>query len=106
MIGQLQRQWLDALKSGEYQQGTKFLCKDGKYCCLGVACEVLGIDRVVEDGIVCFDGMIETLNQQTKDRLGLINASILMFWNDTGVSFEEIAKRIETNPGDFFEEAK
>lgn len=37
--------WTEALRSGEYMQGTGNLCKvdtDGnkEYCCLGVACEM------------------------------------------------------------------
>lgn len=32
--------WTDALRSGKYQQGKSALCEDGRFCCLGVACEV------------------------------------------------------------------
>ena len=32
--------WVEALRSGEYQQGRSALCEGGQYCCLGVACEV------------------------------------------------------------------
>ena len=32
--------WVDALRSGQYEQTDKRLKRDGKYCCLGVACEV------------------------------------------------------------------
>ncbi len=34
--------WTDALRSGDFEQGAGFLCKDGKYCCLGVYEEVKG----------------------------------------------------------------
>lgn len=36
--------WLEALESGEYQQthGHGLRDKGGGYCCLGVACEVMG----------------------------------------------------------------
>jgi hypothetical protein len=40
------QKWVKALRSGEYKQGDKRLCKVGKdgepnsYCCLGVACEL------------------------------------------------------------------
>jgi hypothetical protein len=40
------RKWVDALRSGEYQQGKNYLLSpDGKqrYCCLGVACEISGV---------------------------------------------------------------
>lgn len=32
--------WVQALRSGEFEQGTEWLNRDGKFCCLGVACEV------------------------------------------------------------------
>lgn len=36
------RKWIDALRSGDYKQGRGALCSDkNKYCCLGVACELL-----------------------------------------------------------------
>lgn len=34
------RLWVDALRSGDFVQGKGSLAQDGKYCCLGVACEV------------------------------------------------------------------
>ncbi len=33
--------WTAALRSGDYEQGTSRLCCDGKFCCLGVAYDVL-----------------------------------------------------------------
>jgi hypothetical protein len=36
MNPEVKAKWLEALRSGEYEQGTGYLCKDGKYCCLGV----------------------------------------------------------------------
>lgn len=32
--------WVEALRSGEYKQGRGVLCKDNKYCCLGVLCKI------------------------------------------------------------------
>ena len=34
------KKWVAALRSGEYKQGKDCLEKDGKNCCLGVACRV------------------------------------------------------------------
>lgn len=34
------RKWVIALRSGEYQQGKESLHPDGKFCCLGVACDL------------------------------------------------------------------
>jgi hypothetical protein len=38
---QLRREWIAALRSGEYEQGRGSLCRNGRYCCLGVACAVI-----------------------------------------------------------------
>lgn len=32
--------WLTALRSGEYEQGTGKLSSEGKFCCLGVLCDI------------------------------------------------------------------
>ena len=33
--------WVNALRSGKYEQGRNVLCSlDNKYCCLGVLCEL------------------------------------------------------------------
>ena len=37
---QVIRNWVSALRSGEFQQGRGVLRLDGKYCCLGVLCEL------------------------------------------------------------------
>jgi hypothetical protein len=44
-------EWIAALRSGKYKQGRNALCKDGKYCCLGVACEIKNqlIDSSIDD---------------------------------------------------------
>lgn len=44
----LARQWIDALRSGEYVQAKGALAKDNytRFCCLGVACEIATIERI------------------------------------------------------------
>lgn len=38
---ELIREWVDALRSGKYEQGRLALrSKDDKYCCLGVLCDI------------------------------------------------------------------
>ena len=32
--------WVSALRSGEYQQGKGQLSLNGRFCCLGVACDI------------------------------------------------------------------
>lgn len=42
--------WIEALESGEYKQGKKFLLCGGRYCCLGVAARSVGVsDGAIED---------------------------------------------------------
>jgi hypothetical protein len=36
----VKKKWLEALRSGKYEQTSGTLSQDGKYCCLGVLCEV------------------------------------------------------------------
>lgn len=38
----MKKEWIEALKSGEYSQGKDSLCQDGKYCCLGVLSNLQG----------------------------------------------------------------
>jgi hypothetical protein len=45
----LKPKWVEALRSGDYEQIEGFLCADGKYCCLGVLCDVQGRDYIVTE---------------------------------------------------------
>lgn len=62
------RLWIDALRSGEFEQGKSYLNRNGKMCCLGVLCEVAirnGVDvkkfRDPDFGdIVGYDGCVTT----------------------------------------------
>lgn len=44
MKKKIKKLWLEALNSGEYAQGRRFLCQKGKkydtFCCLGVLCDI------------------------------------------------------------------
>lgn len=44
-----QVKWIDALKSGDYDQVEGALQKDDGYCCLGVLCTLVDPDGWVED---------------------------------------------------------
>lgn len=45
MDPELKKRWVEALRSGEYEQGTGHLrTKDEKFCCLGVLGDVAGYD--------------------------------------------------------------
>lgn len=36
----VKKKWVEALRSGKFEQGQGALCKNGKYCCLGVLSEL------------------------------------------------------------------
>ena len=56
--------WIQALESEKYKQGAGHLqFPTGKFCCLGVACEVLGAK---------YDGGEEYPPQEVVDLLGLV----------------------------------
>lgn len=42
--------WIDALESGNYPQGRGALNIDGKFCCLGVLCDIAADLGIVERG--------------------------------------------------------
>ncbi len=59
-LGPLQTKWLEALKSGKYQHGRGLLCKinsKGKmeYCCLGVLCEIMGVEKTMDDHFIQYE---------------------------------------------------
>jgi hypothetical protein len=40
MKAEIKEQWIAALRSGEYRQGMAALKRDGRFCCLGVLCDL------------------------------------------------------------------
>lgn len=48
---QSNRDWIAVLRAGTYDQGINGLStRRDKYCCLGVACRVKGLDEISRDG--------------------------------------------------------
>jgi hypothetical protein len=122
-----QQQWITALRSGGYTQGTACLHSTDGFCCLGVAAkEFLTSDVVVTvvtedideyyndyttwtydtDGEVAPDYVMKALglydsNGSSRNKEDLM---ILTSLNDHGSSFEQIADIIEANPENYFRE--
>ena len=97
--------WVDALRSGEYNQ-TKASLQDEGYCCLGVLCKVGEKEGILVN--TNSDGKLEgvSLSDQGSitewsgasyfDQSGVQN--ILMGMNDDdGKTFEEIADHIDNH---------
>lgn len=93
----LMTDWLDALRSGEYEQTTHFIRRDSGYCCMGVADEVcfgaqfhsvytapirLGADMIYRDDL----GHELGLPPSRAQALGLLE--------DTGIEDRDAAERL------------
>ena len=114
----LQLEWLDALESGKFPQGKNKLISDDGYCCLGVACEILGFKRVYNNFIDA-NGKImsNSLAHNNYKELGLRSPfgdfkgcynvdgefyNSLSNMNDAGMSFRQISRYIRDNPTNVF----
>lgn len=104
-------QWVAALRSGQYKQGKgKLRDKHDNYCCLGVLCDILGVEwfkndiecnystskdsratKFLPESIVEESGM-----RTTAGKYDYANDS-LVAKNDNSVAFSEIADIIEQN---------
>lgn len=97
-----------ALRSGKYQQGQGRLCKDGKYCCIGVLCEIMEIPKKQLGDLTLYAGAGVSMPDDYLKQSGLYsqfgssggNGSDLAALNDKGYAFEQIADIIES--GDYF----
>lgn len=104
---ELKQQWIDALRSGKYQQGEGSLrTKDDEYCCLGVLCDIFDSERWTKRPTessytyLYFDEYsFGTLKWQLRQLLGLDEHTQgkLITQNDAGTPFSEIADWIEAN---------
>lgn len=97
MNAELKQQWVEALRSGKYQQGVgRLRTKDGEYCCLGV----LGcIMKLSFDELGCrfIDKMDETTSSEYPQLpINRIDQNHLISMNDDDkASFSEIADYVE-----------
>lgn len=114
---QHRKDWVNALRSGDYKQGTGVLRdKNDNYCCLGVACDLAGVEWRAYDG--CYKALINGVGSDTslpspvmsyfgmRDRQGRFYGewnNILVMKNDCEkCTFDEIADIIESEPQGLF----
>lgn len=57
-------EWLSALRSGKYEQAEGVLCNYGRYCCLGVACDLAQLGWTLSE---CPDGPSHQLSHSGAD---------------------------------------
>jgi len=109
------KQWIEALRSGKYEQGMHKLRIGDRYCCLGVACDISGLGKWEMANIAIPQDMyvntphqyrvgdkmkLATLPIPVKDWIGIWDENafeLLVDANDKGVSFNQIADIIESN---------
>lgn len=120
------KKWVKALRSGKYPQGTGGLCRNLKFCCLGVAAEIanqevgLEVSSIViqDDEFALYDGMCASLPAELMEVFGLRTGcgdyylpmvrdmreytANLACKNDAGMSFKDIADIIESEPEGMF----
>lgn len=93
--------WTAALESGEYSQVSSSLCRNGGYCCLGVACKVAGAEfKHPPDGstfMIAYRGPEIISDEDT-----VLDPS---FRQEIGLSEEEQKKLYQMNDGHHVEGA-
>src|SRR5213592_5017987 len=111
----LAKAWVEALRSGEYQQTREVLSKRDAYCCMGVLCEVaikLGVPvkKSMSNGVVRYDRKLCGVPKSVQSAAGLANdcgifgsmGDSLTGRNDRGDSFSKIASLVESEPKGLF----
>jgi hypothetical protein len=113
MNQKIKQEWCEELISGRYTQGCGNLCRDDKYCCLGVLCEI-AIKHGVKiskwrrytgvNNSYCYNNEHHYLPKIVSDWAGLdsrdpellfLSSPSLARMNDRGYSFNDIANAIE-----------
>lgn len=93
--------WIEALRSGKYEQDTTVLQSNKGYCCLGVGCEVLIPEAKQErrDGLL--SGCLPSDQSYAPDwliyissHLSLSGVSLLWMNDSAGLNFNEIADNL------------
>ena len=104
------QEWVAALRSGDYKQSYRRLRIGDRYCCLGVACEVSKLNSWEYSwGIFRYDSEDSVLPYAVREYYGLNHVSgaygyendSLLYMNDWGETFYEIADIIEAEPDGF-----
>ena len=101
------KKWVKALRSGDYKQGKKvLLTNDGKFCCLGVLCDIspkylggrwdgtamFGESLTLASEIMVWSGMSTNAGNLSGQKEGCLSDL-----NDRDTTFDELATIIENN---------
>ncbi len=110
MQHEIMKDWVRALRSGDYEQGTHKLHSAGKFCGLGVLCDIMQPagswvpDDLWDGELFAFGGRIAyeddsvcPIPETLRDYLGLTDNDLadVVQINDSGLPFEYLASWIE-----------
>lgn len=100
MDAEIKQKWVEALRSGKYEQGKHFLHRGEKWCCLGVLADLIcpkSKQEFTDDIGVSFDGSNGFLSGDLMLSCGMEAESQnrLACMNDDLQPFSEIADYIE-----------
>ncbi|MBO6542341.1 MAG: hypothetical protein JJ939_11500 [Alphaproteobacteria bacterium] len=121
-LGPNQERWLRELETTDKKQGKKVLrSKDDEYCCLGIGCELIGLEPQTTNALCCYSyganwydelaptELIEYLGLYTywgSPRRDDKGAEDIASMNDHGKTFKEIAAIIRADPSMYFSEPR
>lgn len=104
----VKKKWLQALRSGEYEQGFYFLYKDDSFCCLGVLCDLYltehkkkwdkinnPIKTIDEEKKLLPESVIKWAGLQEKSPKLFNGNSLISINDDRRLKFDQIADLIE-----------
>lgn len=106
------KKWVEALRSGKFEQCVGALHNGVGHCCLGVLCEVAGYTaKKGQDSYYRYEGIIGEAALPIRAFVGLSSpigeygGICLAELNDNGKSFAEIADIIESEPPGLFNDS-
>lgn len=101
MHPEIKQRWVEALRSGRYQQGQNVLrTTENAFCCLGVLCDLVEPLSWKPDVVIFLHHTNDSMPGEhiyEKTGLGETHADALACMNDRGVGFAAIADYIEAN---------
>ncbi len=116
----IRKKWVAALRSHKYDQGDgQLLSYEGKYCCLGVLCTIIGMVPKEKEGLIYFGISSDFAPPKAMRAVGLCGSAgeftdisdirrvddSLADKNDQLNSFNDIADIIENEPYGLFKES-
>lgn len=98
--------WINALKSGRYEQTKAYLYDGERYCCLGVLTDMYVTRCAFKDELLSYG---ESIIEHSDHKKNCLPSSAVLSWaqlpgdlaielaamNDTGKTFEQIAEYIK-----------